>query len=83
MTEARITKVPLHRWVVRAVLDVSSDEAMKMARGANTQRPIVETVIRYEGPHCLNCGVTYGEQTTDECTTREQGVRTRVEWGVG
>jgi hypothetical protein len=79
MTEAKITKVPTHRWVVRAVFDVTADEAVKMARGAHMQRPIVETFIRYEGPNCFGCGMAYEPGGSEECSAGERVV-TKVQF---
>ena len=76
MTEAKITKVPLHRWVVRAVFSVTADEAEAIARGSHASRPIADTFVRYEGPTCLACGAAYEPGGPDECSAENRIVTT-------
>ena len=56
--EARITAVPLHDWVVRAVYRMSADGADAFADGGTVELGSVKPV-RFEGPNCLHCGVLY------------------------
>ena len=71
---ARITAVPLHRWVVRAVIGVTADEADGIAHGRDGVLPRTSEFVRYEGPNCLACGVDYEPGGSDECAARERVV---------
>lgn len=76
MTEAKITKIPLHRWVVRAVIGVTADEADAIAHGRDGVLPRTSEFVRYEGPDCLACGVAYETGGADECSAEQRVVTT-------
>jgi hypothetical protein len=79
MTEARISKVPLHRWVVRAVIGVTADEADAIAHGRDGVLPRTSEFVRYEGPNCFGCGAAYEPGGSEECSAGKRVV-TKVQF---
>ena len=62
---------------MRAVFTVSVHEAEHLSSAIGAfKRPIADTFLRYEGPNCLNCGISFEDQTSDECLAQERIVTT-------